>query len=157
MNKRKSGGTAAPVFLSVLFCFLLLGCHVESEPERIWNLRSKITRLAIDLVGLPYRLGGNEITGFDCSGLVYYVYSSFGVIVPRTAKKQGKLKQTVPFMRAKSGDILVFKLRKGWHSGIYIGEKRFVHAPNQRNPVKKETLNSYWKSKLRKVIRLIPD
>jgi cell wall-associated NlpC family hydrolase len=157
MNDQSSRGLIIAAGSILFFCLLVTGCKIKSEPEKIWNLREKITQLAIDLVGIPYQLGGDDITGFDCSGFVFYVYSAFGLDIPRTAKKQGKLKQAVKFKNAKAGDILVFKLRKGWHSGIYIGDDEFIHAPNSFSSVKKENLNNYWKSRLRRVIQIIPD
>ena len=157
MNSQKLRGGINPVPLLMIFCLLCTGCKFKSEPEKVWDLRSKITSLAGDLVGSPYRRGGDEITGFDCSGLVFYVYSAFGLDIPRTAKKQGKLKQSVHFKNVKAGDILVFKLRRSWHSGIYIGANIFIHALNQKTPVKRENMNHYWKSRLKKVIQIIPD
>jgi cell wall-associated NlpC family hydrolase len=157
MGQQSLRGLLVTVVLTGLVISLVTGCGIKSVPEKSWNLRSKITRLAVDLVGLPYRLGGEDITGFDCSGFVFYVYGAFGLRIPRTAKKQGKLKHAVRFRNAKAGDILVFKIRKGWHSAIYAGDNTFIHAPNQQSSVKSEKLNHYWKSRLKKVIQIIPD
>jgi len=76
------------LILAVSFQF----CNFNSEPEKVWGLRSKIVKLAESLKGIRYRYGGSEIYGFDCSGFVKYVYGSFGIDIPRTAKKQGKIK-----------------------------------------------------------------
>ncbi|MCK4836572.1 MAG: C40 family peptidase [Candidatus Aminicenantes bacterium] len=157
MKSQISKGLFVLTGFILFFCFLFTDCQVKKEPDKIWNLRAKIRQLALDLVGVPYQFGGDDITGFDCSGFVSYVYSAFGLDIPRTAKKQGKLKQTIKFKNAESGDILVFKLEKGWHSGIYIGENIFIHAPSRFSNVKKENLNYYWKSRLKKIIQLIHD
>ena len=143
------------VFLILMFTF---SCTVRTKPDKVWNLRDKVVTLSKSLTGLPYKYGGDDIDGFDCSGFVYYVYGSFGLEVPRTAKKQGKLKKKVKFKKAKPGDILVFKLkRRRWHSGILIDKKSFIHAPNKNDAVKKEYLNSYWRSRLRTVISMIDE
>jgi cell wall-associated NlpC family hydrolase len=161
MNKKKRDRThhascffIIPVFLSIsLFSSF---CSVRTKPDKVWHLRDKVVTLAKSLTGLPYKYGGDDIDGLDCSGLVYYVYSSFGMSVPRTAKKQGKLKSKVKFKKAKPGDILVFKLkRRRWHSGILINKKYFIHAPNRKETVREESLNSYWRSRLRAVIGII--
>ncbi|UCH96023.1 MAG: C40 family peptidase [Candidatus Aminicenantes bacterium] len=114
-------------------------------------------KLTESLEGLPYKYGGYELNGFDCSGLVYYVYDCFGIKLPRTAKKQAKLKEKISLKRAKPGDILAFKLRSGWHTAIFIGGKSFIHAPRRRDNVRKEALDSFWKKRLKKVIRIIKD
>lgn len=145
----------APVLVAALLIFTAY-CSVRTEPGKVWNLRGKIVTLAENLVGLPYQYGGEDLDGFDCSGLVYYVFDSFGVNIPRTAKKQGRLKGKVKLRRAKPGDIVVFKLsRRRWHTGIYTGSDTFIHAPNRNAPVRKEHLNKYWKNKLKKVVRVL--
>ncbi len=121
-------------------------------------MREKIVALAKSLSGLPYRFGGDDIDGFDCSGFVHYVYKCFGIEIPRTAKKQGKLPGKISFARAKPGDILVFKLkRRDWHSGIFLSKKRFIHAPNKKERLREEDLNSYWLEHLERVIGVIDE
>ncbi len=139
------------IILSISYCL------VRKEPGKVWNLRGKIALLAKSLAGLPYTYGGHEIYGFDCSGLVYYVYDSFGIKLPRTAKKQAKLKEKIKFKRAQPADILVFKLKRRWHTAIYIGDKWFIHAPNKRSRVRKESLDKYWKKRLKYVIKVIEE
>ncbi len=131
-------------------------CYVRTSPDKIWGIRGKIVRLTESLKGIRYVYGGTEIYGFDCSGLVNYIYTSFGINVPRTAKQQGKLRPAVKFKHAKPGDILVFKIsRRKWHSGIYVSEKYFIHAPNGRGFVRSEKYSKYWMKKLKKVISIL--
>lgn len=133
-------------------------CHIKKEPEeKVWNLRDKITVLTKSLVGLPYHYGGYELDGFDCSGFVYYIYDCFGIRLPRTAKKQAKLNEKISLKRAKPGDILAFKLKRRWHTAIYIGDNTFIHAPNSRETVQSQTLDSFWKKRLKRVIRIIKE
>ena len=144
--------------VSLLFLVLLTSvCHFKKEPEKVWNVRDKIAVLTKSLIGLPYQYGGYELDGFDCSGLVYYVYDCFGIKLPRTAKKQAKLRKKVSLRRAKPGDILAVKLGRRWHTAIYIGDKSFIHAPNRRETVRKEYLNKFWRKRLKKIIRIIED
>lgn len=143
------------ILFILLFGICSIGCRIKKEPPEVSQLREKITRLSLDLIGIPYQYGGTDITGFDCSGFVHYVYDSFGVHLPRTAKEQGKLKNRITFNKVRKGDILVFILKPGWHSGIYVGNKYFVHAPNTSGVVRREPLNSYWLSRLRYVIQVL--
>jgi cell wall-associated NlpC family hydrolase len=140
------------LILAVSFQF----CNFNSEPEKVWGLRLKIVKLAESLKGIRYRYGGSEIYGFDCSGFVKYVYGSFGIDIPRTAKKQGKIKHKAKFDKAKPGDILIFKIsRKKWHSGIYVNKIYFLHSPNGRGYVRREKYGGYWMKKLKSVISII--
>ncbi|WP_235205366.1 C40 family peptidase [Oleiagrimonas soli] len=106
---------------------------------------------AIGLVGTPYRWGGNTPdSGFDCSGLVDYVFrTSAGLQLPRTSHEMAqmsvpKIKQTD---RLTSGDLLFFRtgLHRISHVAIYVGKGRFVHAPNSGGTVRLDNLsNPYW-------------
>jgi len=146
------------IFIIILFFLTLSFCNFRSEPEKIWNIRGKILALADSLRGIPYHYGGTDIDGFDCSGFVHYLYDSFGVKIPRTAKKQGKIEGRVKFKHAKPGDILVFKIKRNqWHSGIFISKKYFIHSPNGRGVVRKEKYLKYWKKKLKYAISILSD
>ena len=112
-------------------------------------------------IGTPYRFGGaspNE--GFDCSGLVYYVFKQLGLDVPRTSREQAAYSRSIPLMSAQLGDILFFEIetKKGVsHVGIYAGNGRFIHAPKTGRTVSYAQLNTYWLSRLNKVGRLQND
>jgi len=149
--------------LSLIFLIIILismaFCRIVTEPGKVWNLRAKLVALTENLKGLPYRYGGYDIDGFDCSGLVYYVYDSFGIRLPRTAKNQWGMKKKVSLKHAEPGDILVFKLKHGrWHTAILTGRNSFIHAPNRNGIVRKEYLNDFWKDRLKSVIQILdPD
>jgi cell wall-associated NlpC family hydrolase len=103
---------------------------------------------AIALVGTPYRFGGNTPQGgFDCSGLVGYVFrDAAGVTLPRTSAEMGELdarKLAVDSLQA--GDLVFFRDgRSISHVGIYVGERRFVHAPNSGGTVRLDSLDGAW-------------
>jgi cell wall-associated NlpC family hydrolase len=130
---------------------------VRTAPYRRQGVaRLQIVSLALNLAGIPYVFGGSDIDGFDCSGLVFYVYDCFGIRLPRGAAEQAGLAGAVSWKRASMGDILVFKLANGWHSAIYSGDDRFVHAPNTGGWVRIETMNDYWLRCLKRVIAILP-
>ena len=109
---------------------------------------SDIATHALGLVGTPYRYGGNTPdSGFDCSGLIGYVYKSrAGVAPPRTVAMLGDFGQSVSAGELRTGDLVIFGAgRSPTHAGIYVGEGRFVHAPSTGGTVRLDSLSSkYW-------------
>ena len=90
----------------------------------------EIADYARQFLGYEYKYGGKEPeTGFDCSGLVYYVYGQFGIPLNRTAADMAKNGEHVPPDELQPGDILLFD-RGGWigHAGIYVGDGQYIHS-----------------------------
>ncbi len=110
----------------------------ESGPRQ-----AKAVQVARSAIGTPYVPGGRNPGGFDCSGLVQWAYKSVGINLPRTAREQsavGKRITRVEDMRA--GDIVAFHHpRRGYHTGIYVGDGKFVHSPRRRTRVRINSLD----------------
>jgi hypothetical protein len=108
-----------------------------------------ITSLAQQYLGVQYVWGGATPSGFDCSGLVQYVYGKSGVQLPRTTYNQITVGQSVQPDKLRPGDLVFFdtdRSRKGPdHVGIYLGGGKFIHAPAPGQGVKISSLaDSYY-------------
>jgi murein DD-endopeptidase len=114
---------------------LLAGCatvpRAPRAPETGADPGGAVAAVAKSLVGTPYRFGGADEHGFDCSGLAVYAYERVGITIPRTAAKQERSARLVPLRDLLPGDLLFFRIRSRRidHVGIYVGRGRFVHAP----------------------------
>ena len=94
--------------------------------------------------GTPYVLGGSSPSGFDCSGLVQYVYRQMGISLPRVASAQASSGRRVSAGEARPGDLVSFTGSGGvYHIGIYAGNGMMVDAPR---PGKSVALRSIWSS-----------
>ena len=106
-----------------------------------------IARTALSLRGVPYKAGGTDTRGFDCSGLVQYVFALHGLGMPRVVRDQVRLGHPVRLDQLEPGDLVFFETEGDQvsHVGIAIGGEQFVHAPNSRGVVRVNRLTSgYW-------------
>lgn len=109
-----------------------------------------VLQRALALLGTPYRWGGTGTDGFDCSGLVGYVFrNALGVELPRVSRDLAKSGELVSDRAMLSPGDLVFFARRARgevdHVGIYVGDGRFVHAPRTGKNVEVSSLdNAYW-------------
>ena len=106
-----------------------------------------VTDTALALRGTPYRNGGTTPAGFDCSGLVHYVFAQHGIEVPRLAADQFRAGAPVDRNKIEPGDLVFFSTVApgASHVGLSIGGDQFVHAPSSNGWVRVERMNSrYW-------------
>jgi cell wall-associated NlpC family hydrolase len=115
------------------------------------SVHSPLAATALLFQGVPYRHGGAAPSGFDCSGLVAYVFEQHGVILPRTTEEQFSAGRRVDARALEPGDLVFFSTvsRGPSHVGIAISPLAFVHAPSSSGVVRVERLAApYWASRL---------
>lgn len=114
------------------------------EPDALFH--------ALSALGIDYRWGGNSRDqGFDCSGLVQFVYrEAYGIQLPRLSIEQSRRGQQVARDALEIGDLVFYNTQKQpfSHVGIYLGDGRFIHAPRTGAAVRVEKMSSkYWSSR----------
>ncbi len=122
------------------------------------SLVKNVLQRAFSLLGTPYRWGGSSPeSGFDCSGLVGYVFRTIGIDLPRVSRAMAGEGTRVANRDALAEGDLVFFGRRGHidHVGIYVGEGKFLHAPSKGRDVTVSSLTSgYWAQKYLEARRL---
>jgi cell wall-associated NlpC family hydrolase len=113
----------------------------------------------MSLQGIKYKYGGSSPeTGFDCSGLVNYVFrESANVNLPRTSRAISKVGKNISRDALAPGDLVFFNtLRSPFsHVGIYVGDNNFIHAPRSGKTVRIENMDlRYWKTRFNGAKRL---
>jgi peptidoglycan DL-endopeptidase CwlO len=108
------------------------------------NVHGGVVGIAMHYLGVPYVWGGASPRGFDCSGLVMYVFAQIGVSLPHSSYSQAAMGTPVSINQLEPGDLVFFTGAS--HVGIYIGGGQFIHAPHTGDVVKISSLSGYYAS-----------
>ena len=145
-----------PGLLLCIAVALLAGCagtRIPGNKQMVHELpeqfRQEVVMTAMGLMGSPYRYGGKDpLQGFDCSGLVNYVFAEVaGSTLPRSAREQAAASRRIKPGELREGDLVFFNTlgRPNTHVGIYIGNGNFVNAPSSGGRVRIDNLaNPYF-------------
>jgi len=149
---------------------ILAGCSTSTRKPTSTSTTAKfkedtsvgtegISIAAMGLVGVPYRFGGNTPAGgFDCSGLIAYVYNNAaGIKLPRTVQEMSRAGQNIQNEAPAPGDLVFFNTtgERYSHAGIYVGHGRFVHAPSKGGTVRLDQMTSpYWAARYTEARRI---
>lgn len=109
---------------------------------------SELMLHSMSLIGTPYRFGGSSRTeGFDCSGMVQYVYkTALDVNLPRTARDIAAAGRSIGKTQLRIGDLVFFNTggHPFSHVGLYIGGGEFIHAPSSRGVIRTNRLDEKY-------------
>lgn len=122
--------------------------QINQVRQNVSNRTSELVGNAMGFLGVPYKRGGNNENGIDCSGLVRTIYQqTIGLLLPRRAEQQAAATESIDKSDLQPGDLVFFNtLRRAFsHVGIYVGEGKFIHAPKPGAEVRVESLSvGYW-------------
>lgn len=116
---------------------------------------TKAVSFAKSQLGDRYVMGGTGPNAWDCSGLTQAAWRNAGVTIPRTSQAQWKGLPKVSLNSLKPGDLIVFYSGAS-HIGIYIGDGKFIHAPNKNRKVSTDTLAGYYRNHAIGAVRPTP-
>lgn len=146
-------------FLLLILVTAILACHSSKtvkEPNRsnFTDRRASIVTSAQNYLGTPYRYGGSDHRGMDCSGLVYTVFKKAAIALPRSSAKQSRFGKKVSSKDASPGDLIFFaRDKKVFHVGIITRKNNnriwMIHGSSSRGVIEEEfSNNAYWSPKV---------
>lgn len=150
-------------YLLVLLFYLPVAAHaisgISGRHETQFTTQ-ELNFFSRGLIGIQYLNGGsNPETGFDCSGLVHYVFRQVtGLALPRTAKGMSVVGEKITQDQLQPGDLVFFNTRRFpfSHVGIYLGDNLFIHAPSKGAEVEIARLTeTYWRKAYNGARRLV--
>jgi cell wall-associated NlpC family hydrolase len=118
-----------------------------APPEPTAIAAGPLLETALGLRGTPYRRGGADVAGFDCSGFTQYVFGRHGIVLPREVRDQIRIGVSVRGSDVRPGDLLFFATESSGvsHVAIAMGDDVFVHAPSSTGVVRVERRSTpYW-------------
>jgi cell wall-associated NlpC family hydrolase len=158
----------------ITLCLLCLAWPLQAEEEpaalieavseapviKLLSQAEQVAQQALSLLGIRYKYGGNlPEQGFDCSGLVRYVFSQVAALnLPRTAKGQSTQGESIALSELQIGDLVFFNTRRFAfsHVGIYLGDNQFLHAPSRNGVVSVENIAvGYWQKRFNGARRVL--
>jgi cell wall-associated NlpC family hydrolase len=123
----------------------------------VTGVEKQLRRNAGKWLGVPYRYGGQDRRGIDCSALIAKIYdAAFDVRLPRTTRQQMKVGRPVGHRPLTAGDIVFFSTGiSGIHAGVYLGRGEFVHASSRKGVTVSSLNTRYWRRHYLAARRLI--
>ena len=150
------------LYLYFTLLVFLSSCISQKKLSKSTRVNSVIGK-ARTYIGTPYKWGGNDKKGIDCSGLLVRSFESVGMKLPRTTSQQIDLGKKVSLKKSKEGDLVFFAFgkskRKGTHVGLVSNVEdnsniKFIHASSSKGVVETQLIRDYYLKSIRKIKRV---
>ncbi len=146
-------------YLCLILSFFLIGCTNPASNSNSSPLKAALSDPIMVIAQLkdqleqwrntPYRYGGMDRHGIDCSGFVYRTFSDrFNIQLPRTTSEQTQIGTRINQDDLMPGDLVFFKTgsgKSGLHVGIYDTNNAFIHASTSKGVIRSSLNNGYWR------------
>ena len=150
------------VIFYIIISFLFSSCISQKKITKSRNIKSIIGE-ARTYIGTPYKWGGNDNSGIDCSGLLVRSFESIRMKIPRTTSQQIDLGKKVSLKKSKEGDLVFFAFGKSKRKVTHVGlvsrynsssDINFIHASSSRGVVETQLITDYYLKRIRKIKRV---
>lgn len=150
------------IIFYIIISFLFSGCISQKKITKSRNIKSIIGE-ARTYIGTPYKWGGNDNNGIDCSGLLVRSFESIGMKIPRTTSQQIDLGKKVSLKKSREGDLVFFAFGKSKRKVTHVGlvskyntssDINFIHASSSRGVVETQLIKDYYLKRIRKIKRV---
>lgn len=152
------------ILLAVTGLLLVLGsgCSTQKRATRE-TPAERVVRTALTYEGVPYRFGGNDRSGLDCSGLIHLAIEQEGLEFPRVSYRMYDEGRKIGLDKVRPGDLLFFRTqrtrRKVNHVGLVVRVRRkeifFIHSTSQRGVIVSSLREEYWKDAFKRAKRVL--
>ncbi|RPD90757.1 hypothetical protein EGM88_15515 [Aureibaculum marinum] len=149
--------TKIKYFSAIAIILFLTSCGASKKAAAVAKVENELEKQYELYKGVPYKYGGTDRRGFDCSGFVAKVYKDgLKTQLPRMTKDMATMGRKVSKNKLKPGDLVFFRpSRKYRHVGIYLRDDIFIHSSTSKGIIKSSLNNSYWKKKYRYAKRIL--
>lgn len=135
--------------------------RVVRKPEVVVSANTRnLIKIARSYTGVPYRIGGNDNRGIDCSGLLCNSFKEFGILLPRVSWQQAEFFPAIDIPNIRTGDLVFFSVngREVNHAGIVTevrseNEVIFIHASTSKGVIEDNMMSNYWKARFASACR----
>ena len=151
-----------PSYALLFIMILLIGCgsspkHKPGRQRFAKNQMQQLVTTAKNYLGSPYKYGGRDTLGFDCSGLVNRVYArALGIKLPRTTGGLYEASFQINSKDARAGDLAFFRIRGARidHVGMMINRYEFIHSSTSRGVIVSAFVDDYYRVRFFGIRRL---